>query len=78
MCTEKTKGGGAAHTNYSGENIASELCTSNTLEKKNGGRESGGGVLIIMHGRSRTIIDPRIPTMPGRSTTGFNRPGRHR
>ena len=22
-------------------------------------------------------IDPRIPTMPGRSTSGFHRPGRH-
>ena len=32
----------------------------------------GTGVLIIMHGRSRKTIDPRIPTMPGRSTSGFN------
>ena len=31
-----------------------------------------------MHGRSRMTIDPRIPTMPGRSTSGFHRPGRHR
>ena len=23
-----------------------------------------GGVLIVMHGRSRRTIDPRIPTMP--------------
>ena len=29
-----------------------------------------------MHGRSRTTIDPRIPPMPGRSTSGFHRPGR--
>ena len=35
----------------------------------------GGGVLIIMHGRSRMAIDPRLPTMPGRSTSGFHRPG---
>ena len=38
----------------------------------------GGGLLIMMHGRSRMTIDPRIPTMPGRSTSGFHRPGRHR
>ena len=31
---------------------------------------------ISLHGRSRMIIDPRIPTMPGRSTSGFHRPGR--
>ena len=42
----------------------------------------GGGVLDrryvlnLMHGRSRMIIDPRIPTMPGRSMSGFHRPGR--
>ena len=31
-----------------------------------------------MHGRSRMTIDPRIPTMPGRSTSGFHPPDRHR
>ena len=30
-----------------------------------------------MHNRSRVTIDPRIPTMPGRSTSGFHRPDRH-
>ena len=35
------------------------------------------GVLDLMHGRSRMTIDPRIPTMPGRSMSGFHRPGRH-
>ena len=40
--------------------------------------EPGGGVLVTMHGRSRTAIDPRIPTMPGRSTSSFYRAGRHR
>ena len=30
-----------------------------------------GGVLIVMHGRSRITVDPRSPTMPGRSTPGF-------
>ena len=38
----------------------------------------GGGVLIIMHSRSRMTIDPRSPTMPGWSTSGFHRPGGHR
>ena len=28
-------------------------------------------------GRSGLTIDPRIPTMPGRSTSGFHGPGRH-
>ena len=32
---------------------------------------------LIMHGRSRMTIDPRIPTMPGWSTSGFHRPDRH-
>ena len=29
------------------------------------------GVLDIMHGRSRRIIDPCIPSMPGRRTSAF-------
>ena len=39
----------------------------------------GGGVLDrrhaldSMHGRSRTTIDPRTLTMPGRSLSGFHR-----
>ena len=38
----------------------------------------GRGVCAqFVHGRSRMTIDPRIPTMPGRSTSGFHRPGRH-
>ena len=42
-------------------------------------REGGiGGELTIMHGRSRMTMDPpRIPTMLGRRTSGFHRPGRH-
>ena len=28
--------------------------------------EEGGGLLIMMHGRRRMTIDPRIPPMPGR------------
>ena len=41
------------------------------------GVEGGGGYSIFMHGRSRMIIDTRIPTMPGQSMPGFNPPGRH-
>ena len=37
----------------------------------------GGGCTYFVHGRSRMTIDPRIPTMPGRSTSGFHYPGRH-
>ena len=36
----------------------------------------GGRVLVITHGRSRITVDPRVPSMPGRSTSGFHRPGR--
>ena len=47
------------------------------------GRGGGGGVLErryvidLMHGRSRMTVDPRIPTIPRRSMSGFYRPGRH-
>ena len=50
-------------------------------EGRKGGE--GGGVLDrrnvfdLMHGRSRMTVDPRIPTMPGRSMLGFHRPGKH-
>ena len=37
----------------------------------------GGGGLIVMHGRSRMGMDPRMPTMPGRSTSGIHRSGRY-
>ena len=39
--------------------------------------EAGWGGTHVMHGRSRKITDPRTPTMPGRSTSGFHPPGRH-
>ena len=35
----------------------------------------GEGCTHVVHGRSLMTIDPRIPTMPGRSTSGFDRPG---
>ena len=44
---------------------------------RGGGVRDRRDVLDFMHGRSRTTIDPRIPTMPGRSMSGFHRPGRH-
>lgn len=34
----------------------------------------GSGVLIVVHGRSLKTIDPRIPTMPRRSASGFHLP----
>ena len=37
----------------------------------------GRGVLSFVHRLSRMTIDPRIPTMPGRSTSGFHQPGRN-
>ena len=42
------------------------------------GEGSGQGctVLDLMHGRSRMAINPRTPTMPGRSTSGIRPPGR--
>ena len=36
-----------------------------------------GGCTQFGHGRSRMAIDLRIPTMPGRSTSGFHQPGKH-
>ena len=42
------------------------------------GRGGGWGECFhFMHGRSRMTIDPRIPTWPGRSTSGFRGPGGH-
>ena len=44
------------------------------------GRGEGGegGGTQFGHGRSRMTIDHRTPAMPGRSTSNFHRPGRHR
>ena len=50
------------------------LCLLPTLCELSHG--TGGGVLNIMNDRIRMAIDPRIPTMPGRSTSGVHRPGR--
>ena len=50
------------------------LRRSNAADRAGG--LGGGGVLIVVHGRSRMTIDYRIPKMPARSTSGFHRPGR--
>ena len=42
-----------------------------------GGLGGRGGCAHAMHSVSLKTIDPRILTMPGRSTSGFCRPGRH-
>ena len=47
------------------------------LGVKQPSRWARGCVLDIMHGRSRMTVDPRIPTMPERSTSDFDRTGRH-
>ena len=48
------------------------------VSKIAGGTGGGGaGGTQLVHGRGRMTIDPCIPTMPGRSTSGFHRPGRH-
>ena len=39
--------------------------------------EGKGGCTQLVHGRSRMTIDPRIPALPGRSTSVFHQPGRH-
>ena len=48
------------------------LLTAITVGAGGGGRGAldRRDVLDIMHGRSRIAIDPRIPTMPGRSMPG--------
>ena len=36
------------------------------------GRERGEGCTQFVHGRCRMTIDPRFPTMPGRSNSDFH------
>ena len=51
------------------------------LHSLSGGRgwraRGGWGVLMSCMAVVVMTIDPRIPTMPGRSTSGFHRSGRH-
>ena len=57
--------------------------SSSTFLRKNpsGGKNiagwEGGGCTQFVHGRSLMTINPRIPTMPGRSASGFHQPARH-
>ena len=49
-------------------------CCSLRSEKKKGRRQARArGCTRIIHGRNLKIIDPRIRTMPGRSTSGCHR-----
>ena len=53
------------------------VCHKKSSVKDEGGGWGWGGCTQFEHGRSRMTTDPRIPTMPGRSTSGFHQPGRH-
>ena len=61
----------------------SELARDWTVNRGFSLSDRGGGVLErrdmldLMHGRSRMTIDARNPTIPGRSMSGFHRPGRY-
>ena len=61
--TATTTAGGIDRTEYAHMDCAS--------------REQGLGGTHVMRGRSHMAVDPRTPTTPGRSTSGFHRPGRH-
>ena len=56
------------HGKYKGFSLKGPTC----WRGRGGGRRTH-----VMHGRSRMAIDPRIRTMPGRSTSSFHRPSRH-
>ena len=60
------------------QTLASLLCRDGERrvlpnQAERGGKLGGGeGGTQFVHGRSRMTIDPRIPTMPGRSTSDFH------
>ena len=68
---EITRGGEARGEETGGGSRARGGC-AHFMHGRSRGR---GGCTQFVHGRSRMTIDPRIPTMPGRSTSGFHRPG---
>ena len=53
---------------------------SSLRERSRSSRESTGAAAggWLMHCRSSMTVFPRIPTMPGRRTSGFQRRGRRR
>ena len=57
------------------------MSISMSMRRRGGGGERGGvggwGCTQFAHGRSRLTIDPRIPIMPGWSTSGFHQPRRY-
>ena len=57
--------------------LCDEQRPSTCVEEAPFGVARGGGGAQFVHYRSRMTTDPRIPTMPGRSTSGFHQPGRH-
>ena len=54
------------------DKVIAEVCQP--FESYNG---RGMGGVHVSCSRDYTTIDSRIPTMPGQSTSGFHRPGRH-
>ena len=57
-------------------NVLRSVAMPNRRARGGGRQRVGGCTHVMMHGRSRMTIDPRIPTRPGRSTSCFHRPGR--
>ena len=61
----KVRGGGGGGRSGGGDGRAGEG------ERERDGEVRGGGCTQFVHDRGPMIVDPRIPTMPGRSTSGF-------
>ena len=69
VCEQKIR-----HARTSYNNVVQ---TTKIKKKFQSSRERVRGCSQFVHGRSRMTIDPGIPTMPGRSTSGFHQPGRY-
>ena len=54
-----------------------EKCPRSNRNAEPGRGGGGGGGTQVVRGRSRMTLDPRVPTMPGRSTSDFHQPGRY-
>ena len=57
--------------------VGLEPTTTETSPEGEGLLPREEGCTQFVHGRSRMTIDPRIPTMPKRSPSGFHQPSRH-